>query len=229
MKAIGERIPVQEFVGLQQAGRTASARGLPSRDESERAFLEALRRLGEEVKERDRVVSVCGVERVAHACAAAAPGLEVREEGEHDVRRRAVQGEPGNVGRIGLAAGKRLIHAAELDGGCEPLEQPQRLGLPRGHLSKELTRRRLREAVRQVFEAVAVAGDDCPLLAREGPQRLQRHPPGLEIDEVSMIGEAALDRRELGPYEGEQLGGVHARIFNRPHNPARGFPLSRRR
>src|SRR3990170_3874739 len=215
VKAIGERIPVQKLISLQQPGCTASARGLPGRDEGEGAFLEVLRRLGEEVEERNRVVPVCGPERVAHASATAAPGLEVREEGERDVRRRAVQRKPGDVGRISLTAGKRLILAAEPDGGCEPLEQPQRLGLPCGHLSEEITRWRLREALRQVFEAVPVAGDDRPLLAREGTQRLRRHPPGLELGEVSMIAQATLDRRELGPYAGEKLNGVHVGIFNR--------------
>src|SRR5215207_3352289 len=107
-----------------------------------------------------------------------------------------------------------LILAAEPDRGCEPLEQPQRLGLPGGQLSKEPSRRRLREAAPWVFEALLVAGDDRPLLAREGPQRLQRHPPALELDEVSMLGEPARHRRELGPHEGEQLSGVHAGIFN---------------
>src|SRR6266545_1263880 len=76
VKAIGERIPVQELVGLKQPRRTAGARRLPGRDERERALFEALRRPGEELEERDRVVSIFGTERIAHACAAAAPGLE---------------------------------------------------------------------------------------------------------------------------------------------------------
>ncbi len=32
-----------------------------------------------------------------------------------------------------------------------------------------------------------------------------------------MTGEAALDRRELSPYDGEQPNGIHADILNRPH------------
>ena len=65
-----------------------------------------------------------------------------------------------------------------------------------------------------MLEALPITGDDCPLLTREGPERPERHPPALEIDEVSMLGEAPLDRRELGPHEGKQRSGIHLAIFN---------------
>src|SRR6266542_1585047 len=82
VKAIGERVPVEELVGLQQAGRSAGARRLAGRDEHEGLLLESCRRRGEEVEEGDRVGAVARAERVAHARAATSPTLQVRKEGE---------------------------------------------------------------------------------------------------------------------------------------------------
>src|SRR4030095_146741 len=56
--------------------------------------------------------------------------------------------------------------------------------------------------------------------------RLQRHPPALELDEVSMLGERARHRRQLGPHVGEQLSGVHADIFNARTTLGREVPRS---
>jgi hypothetical protein len=60
-----------------------------------------------------------------------------------------------------------------------------------------------------MFEASPVAGDDRPLLAGEHAQRFLRHPPGLELGEVAMLGEAAFDRCELGQHDRQQLSGLH--------------------
>jgi hypothetical protein len=74
--------------------------------------------------------------------------------------------------------------------------------------------------LRQVLEASSVARDDRQLLARERPQRLHWHPPGLEFGEVTMLGEPALDRPEFGTHHGQQRSGVHTGIFNRPRASA---------
>src|SRR5919201_6500224 len=77
VKGIGERVPVEELVGLQEAGGAAGAQGLAGREERERLVGEPGRRLGEEVEEGDRLGSQARAESIAHARAAATPALEV--------------------------------------------------------------------------------------------------------------------------------------------------------
>jgi hypothetical protein len=62
VKAIGERVPVEELVGLQQDGRPAGARGLAGRDEREGPLLETGRRCREELEEGDSVGAVARAE-----------------------------------------------------------------------------------------------------------------------------------------------------------------------
>ena len=92
------------------------------------------------------------------------------EERERHVRRRGVEREPGDVRRVGLAAGERLVVGTEPDRGPQPLKQPQRLRLTRSQIPDGGACRRLREGLCEVLEAPPVARDDRPLLARERPQ-----------------------------------------------------------
>jgi hypothetical protein len=88
-----ERIPEGQFVGLQEPGRAASQDRRVARRESlvqdlQRAGLEVLGRTGEEVEERHRVVPrpVGLAQRGCDLAAVLAPGGEVGQKGEDDVR-----------------------------------------------------------------------------------------------------------------------------------------------
>jgi hypothetical protein len=127
-KAFGERIPVQELIGLQQARRTAGARRLPARDEPERAPRSPAFRAK---NSKNATASSPYAGRSASRMRA-----QLRPQVSRFARKASAtsaesrQRQPGNVRRIGLAAGKRLVFAAEPHRGGEALEQSQRLGLP---------------------------------------------------------------------------------------------------
>jgi hypothetical protein len=148
----------------------------------------------EEVEESNRIVTVRRTQRVAHARAASPPDSEIGQKGERHRGRRAVQCEPGDVGRVDLTAGERLVLARQLNPGRETLEQLQRLRLAGRHLREKRPRRSFRETRRQMLKAPSVARDDRPLLARERAQRIGRDTPRLELEQVAMLGQYTLDR-----------------------------------
>ncbi|MEH0432472.1 hypothetical protein QBB34_40325 [Streptomyces stelliscabiei] len=105
--------------------------------------------------------------------AIAAPGGEVDAQGEHHVNRRRIQGEPGDVRRVGPAAGQRLVRRAPIR------VHPARLGVHPERLRRHrLPLREHREEggavgllggrpLGQVAEGEQVGGDDEPLFPRE--------------------------------------------------------------
>jgi hypothetical protein len=91
-----------------------------------RALLEISRWLGEEVKERDRLVVelVALAQRPRHAGAVGAPRGQVGKQGKSDIGARPVERQPGDERRVGLGArigfvcAQRLFVVAERASEC---------------------------------------------------------------------------------------------------------------
>lgn len=189
-------------------------------------------RFGEEVEESAGLVgeAVVGAQRLGDGGAVAAPGREVGGHREDGVRRCRVEGQPGDVGGISLAARQRVVRRSALPvhaaGRREGVQSRRRQLLALGQGGEVRGGPRLvRGAVRQVPKRAAVGGDHPALFQGErgqgvpvgltaGDQWYERIGPGVR-------GQFPRDRLQQFPGRARHRG---LRRVGRPVRGTTGFP-----